>query len=310
MTEMTTIGTILVGSDLTEASDAVVAAAAGIAAGQGAALHILHAFDIPSRAAPAQGPEGRASFPERIARAEEALDRQIERVVTPAGAKVGSRRVEIFVAHRAITDAAEGLGADLIVVGAHSHKRMGDELLGSTADRVVRAANVPCLVVRAPLALPLRRVIAPVDRSRAALGALEVALEWTGVLGAEGGASLTVLHVLPRALDIPEFSLDPGTVGSELHAEIAAARTNVLASGVKVDEEVRWADDAVDEIVASVRRLAADLIVLGTHGHGLLRRFLIGSVASGVVRRAPCAVLLVPPSVWEEESRELAPSAA
>src|SRR5690606_31783123 len=132
---------------------------------------------------------------ERVARAEEALDRQIERVVTTSGARVGSRRVEIFVAHKAITDAVEGLGADLVVVGAHSHRRVGDELLGSTADRVVRAVSVPCLVVRAPLPRPLERVIAPVDRSSAAQGALAAALEWADALGdPESPPTLTVLH--------------------------------------------------------------------------------------------------------------------
>lgn len=309
---MTKIGTVLVASDLAEASDAVVAAAAGIAAAKGAALHILHAFDFPSGAGGDDGGAAASSFPDRVAQAEEALDRQIERVVTPTGARVGGRTVEIFVAHRAITDMAEALGADLIVVGAHSHRRMGDELLGSTADRVVRASRVPCLVVRAPLALPLRSVVAPVDRSPAALGALETAMEWAAVLGDPArGISLTVLHVLPRALDIPEFSLDPEAVGRELHAEVESARQRAGGGGVKLREEVRWGDAAVDEIVAFARESSADLLVVGTHGHGLVRRFLIGSVASGVARRAPCPVLLVPPALWEaDESDAVARPAA
>jgi hypothetical protein len=35
-------------------------------------------------------------------------------------------------------------------------------------------------------------------------------------------------------------------------------------------------------------------VVLGSHGHGLVRRFLLGSVADKVVRQASCAVLIVP----------------
>lgn len=309
---MTKIGTVLVASDLGEASDAVVAAAAGIAAAKGAALHVLHAFDFPSGAGAPEGESAGASFPDRIARAETALDRQIERVVAPTGARLGGRRVEIYVAHRAIIDAAEALEADLIVVGAHSHRRMGEELLGSTADRVVRAARVPCLVVRAPLSLPLRSVVAPVDRSTAALGALETAMQWAAALGDSArGISLTVLHVLPRALDIPEFSLDPEAVARELHAEVETARLHAADGAVALREEVRWGDAAVDEIVAFARESSADLLVLGTHGHGLVKRFLIGSVASGVARRAPCPVLLVPPALWEaDESDAIARPAA
>jgi hypothetical protein len=37
--------------------------------------------------------------------------------------------------------------------------------------------------------------------------------------------------------------------------------------------------------------------VLGSHGHGAIRRFLLGSVADRVFKGAPCAVLVVPPRV-------------
>lgn len=301
---MTLIGSILVASDLTRGSDAVVAAAAGLAAARGAELHILHAFDFPSGATRVGSGPSPASFQERIARSEGELDRQVERVVAPTGARVASRRVEIFVAHRAIAEAARAVGADLIVFGAHSHRRIGDEILGSTADKVIRSSEVPCLVVRAPLALPLRSVVAPVDRSPAALGALEVAMQWADGLGVEGGEkTLTVVHVLPRALDLPEFSLDPDAIGTELHDQVAEARRRSGApADMEVREEIRWGDDAVDEIVAYARERRVDLLVIGTHGHGPLKRFLIGSVASGVARRAPCPVLLVPPSRWEGDS--------
>ena len=48
------------------------------------------------------------------------------------------------------------------------------------------------------------------------------------------------------------------------------------------------------EIVNYAKEHAIDLIVLGAHGHGFVDRLLLGSVADGVPRHAPCAVLLVP----------------
>ena len=48
-----------------------------------------------------------------------------------------------------------------------------------------------------------------------------------------------------------------------------------------------------NEIVRYAESTAPTSIVLGSHGHGLVRRFLLGSVADKLVRQAPCAVLVV-----------------
>jgi nucleotide-binding universal stress UspA family protein len=49
----------------------------------------------------------------------------------------------------------------------------------------------------------------------------------------------------------------------------------------------------VDAILDEARRLRAAVVVLGWRGHGSLRRLLFGSVSRGVVRQAPCPVLVV-----------------
>jgi nucleotide-binding universal stress UspA family protein len=49
-----------------------------------------------------------------------------------------------------------------------------------------------------------------------------------------------------------------------------------------------------DEIVDYATKIGADLIVMGTHGRGGLRRVLLGSVAEKVLRAACCPVLVVP----------------
>jgi nucleotide-binding universal stress UspA family protein len=48
------------------------------------------------------------------------------------------------------------------------------------------------------------------------------------------------------------------------------------------------------EIVRFAQEHGADLIVMGTHGYGAVKRFLLGSVADRVVRQAHCPVLVVP----------------
>jgi nucleotide-binding universal stress UspA family protein len=53
------------------------------------------------------------------------------------------------------------------------------------------------------------------------------------------------------------------------------------------------AGDPVDEILQRARSLSADLLVIGTDDKVGLERFLLGSIADKVSRRAPCSVLIV-----------------
>jgi nucleotide-binding universal stress UspA family protein len=47
-------------------------------------------------------------------------------------------------------------------------------------------------------------------------------------------------------------------------------------------------------ILEKAESLKAEIIILGSHGHGLLRKALLGSVSEAVIRHAPCSVLVVP----------------
>lgn len=49
---------------------------------------------------------------------------------------------------------------------------------------------------------------------------------------------------------------------------------------------------AAEKIVAAAHKWNADLILIGTHGRHGVSRFIIGSTAEAVVRRAPCPVLI------------------
>lgn len=69
------------------------------------------------------------------------------------------------------------------------------------------------------------------------------------------------------------------------------AAETMAARGLRVLALARRHVDTA--ITAQARRLNADLIVLGTHGHSGLKRALLGSVAERVVRHAPCPVLTV-----------------
>jgi nucleotide-binding universal stress UspA family protein len=60
----------------------------------------------------------------------------------------------------------------------------------------------------------------------------------------------------------------------------------------------------IDVVLTAALRDHADLIVMGTHGRTGLSRLLVGSVAEGVLRRAPCPVAVVPYQILLGEARE------
>ncbi|HET7273644.1 MAG TPA: universal stress protein [Longimicrobiaceae bacterium] len=285
------IKSILVASDLTEGSDASLRAAAALAEVAGAELHVLHAFDFDYSPYAERSPV-RVTFQGRIADAERAVDEQIKRAAPSAN--VASREVVIYAAHNAILDRAKDVSADLIVLGAHRGRGMGDALLGGTADRVIRSSRAPCLIIRNELNLPLRRIVVPLDLSNPAREALSLAL----ALPSADDAEVMVIHVLPTFVATDDFPFDESRLGPDLHEDVAEA-VHVSGSSTSVSEEIVRADQPADGILEFADDENADLIVLATHGRGALQRALIGSVASGVVRRSTRPILLVPPAVWQ-----------
>ena len=111
---------------------------------------------------------------------------------------------------------------------------------------------------------------------------------------------LTVIHA--TAPLIP----DPALVIAAIHVEqtkeqsrhapkiVAAARRRIRrrSSAVSVSTRIREGIPK-DVIVEEAREWGADLIVLGSHGYGFVKRLVLGSVAAAVVASAPCSVQVV-----------------
>lgn len=282
---------ILVATDLSEGSDPLVRAAAAIAALVGAELHLVHSLDARSLADSADA----------VRAAGEVMDAQLTRSVPASGGvTIASREVLIYAPHRAILDRAAQVEADLIVLGPHRPGPRLEGMLGTTADRVIRSSNVPTLVVPNELRVPLRKVLAPIDLSEPARAALDLGVQWASALGPnpdDGPAVLQVLHVAQPAAEAPDQDLD--AVNERLQRETGEAHERGGVGSAPILEPVlETSPDAATAIVSAAERNSADLVVMGTHGFGAIRRVVVGSVASAVVRRAPCPVLLVPPSIW------------
>jgi len=295
----TRLETILVGSALDDASDAVVRIAMQAARAAGARLHVVHAVEIE--------PAEMVIDPmwltgELIAEVTEERRRKLAAQLARlgAGAEVARTSVVRGEAYRALLDAAQVCEADLVVVGAARSGGTFGRLLGSTADHLLRKAAWPLLVVRGELVLPPARVLAPVDFEPLAVDALLCGLRLLRQTGGGAPAKLTALHVLDlgarparRHRQVSPAELDAAEDAAQAAMASVAAGCRALES-VAVEPALRYGDPST-QILAAAEETGADLLLMGTHSRRPLDRLLLGSVAAQVVRQARCSVLAVPP---------------
>jgi nucleotide-binding universal stress UspA family protein len=140
-----------------------------------------------------------------------------------------------------------------------------------------------------------QNIVVATDGSPSSQTAAKTAAE----LAAQLGARITLIYVFePIKYALPEgyvpYTSEQLTEMTE-HFEqmLRSAKTEVTAAGATQVETRLLQGVAADEICEFAKREGADLIVVGTHGRGLIERVLLGSVAEKVVRSASVPVLTV-----------------
>jgi nucleotide-binding universal stress UspA family protein len=238
------------------------------------------------------------------ARAEESL----EETAAPArreGLEVRQEVRRAIAAPAAILEYVDEESIDLVVMGTHGRRGLRHLALGSVAEEVLRFSTCPVLAVRKPDdesaeiegGMPgLDRILVPVDFSRDADRALEYALD----MARQRGAHLELLYVVEN-LTYPDFYYPAPPSREQMTEEISERAGKRLRE--RLDdlggEEPATVDvgveigDPVEEVVARAGEAGSELIVMGSRGRTGLERILLGSVAEGVIRRAPCPVLVV-----------------
>ncbi|MDQ2808464.1 MAG: universal stress protein [Chloroflexota bacterium] len=299
---------ILVPLDGSPLAETVLPPAAALAAATGRDLLLLGVTPGPARLSGLAWPQLGllAQIPDRPAEATAYRD-----YLTGVAARLTADGLAVR-AHLRQGDPAEQILAQLrdepeltgVALATHGRSGLQRTVLGSVAERIIQAAPVPVLLVRGTSASvtpsPYRRILVPLDGSRFAAQALDVAVD----LAASSGATLLLLAVLPPLQDLSfaEAGLQPFWMEE---ARIAAADAVTLAldetavqlasTGLPVRTLLRHGSPAA-AIVECGTTEAADLIVLATHGRSGLPRLWLGSVALGVVRTAAQPVLTVRPS--------------
>ena len=186
----------------------------------------------------------------------------------------------------------------LIVMATRAPGPTRRAVAGSVADRVMRESPRPVVLVP-PGAAPTRerrrsitRVLVPQDGSELSERSLEF------LLG------------LPHAPELEYALVEVVSSAAERNAadkRLQAATERVRASGVKgIESVVLIASSPAAAILRAAGETAADVIAMSTRGAGGLQRFVLGSVAEGVVRESSIPVLLLTPAVLAHPDHAIA----
>lgn len=302
---------VVIGTDF---SGSAMAAARWAAQNLGPATELVlaHAIQLPDAPRFLRGrlPSRELFLPTLRAGAEARLQQSAAQLA-PAAVSVRVREGSPAEQIAALADEAN---ADLVVVGRHGDRPGLWNRLGSTAERLVRTAHVPVLLINGTPATMPKHLLVAIDESEIA-GSV---LAWARQLGERFGAHVTVLHVVSSAVLGHVLSMaavgagDVGELGDEeVRADFRAETDRWLreligpaAAGGQVTSEVAFGE-AGQEILAAADRLAADMIIVGSRGAGAVRRAILGSVATEVLRGADRPVLVVTEPA--DELEELGP---
>ena len=279
---------ILFSTDFSDRSEIALGRAIVIAKSIGAQLHIVHIVDSDMRARIADEHE-------RVAKA------QLEESASEARAQGAECAVSVKRGepYESINAAAREVNADLIVIGSHRRDPMRNAFVGTTAERMLRVTSTPALVVRSNNVQPYRCAVVAVD------------------LAEDGASHISRLRQLGLANDdaiVPVFAYDAGQFHmmrragatlAELKAMFEKEKAGVLpainaqisAAGLSPAKAVvkPILFNTPDTILEAAAEAQADLLVVGSRRKTAMKRFTLGSVSEGCLRRANMDVLVFPP---------------
>jgi len=207
-------------------------------------------------------------------------------------------------AKRAILDRAKETNADFVFVGSEGVSALTHFLLGNVASAVVSHAPCSVEIMRGKEGkLPgVHKILLATDGSEFSERAARSIAERPWPAGAE----IEVISVVELHLGTAQALLEPPYVDSEQlalqreqamkNAEAAVASAVEILSKAfpKVSESISvLLDGPKAVIIDEADKWGADLIVVGSHGHRGVERFLLGSVSEGVALHARCSVEVI-----------------
>jgi len=202
-----------------------------------------------------------------------------------------------------IVEKAAGDSSILIAMATHGRSGLNRWLLGSVAEKVLRATANPLLLVRAHESSPsdgeatLKTVIVPLDGSELAEAALPRAVELARALELE--TLLLRAYELPAAVycgkeeHVPDYEQLKNQFRLKAVAYLEEKAAALKAEGAGRVSWITPEGSGPNEIIACAQQNPGSVVTMSTHGRSGIKRWILGSVTEKVVRHSGHPVLIV-----------------
>jgi nucleotide-binding universal stress UspA family protein len=190
---------------------------------------------------------------------------------------------------------AAAAGADLLVVGARGAGGFRGLLVGSVSGQCLHHAPGPLAIVRpdpAGRSAAGGRIVVGLDASPSA----GRALDWAADEAVRRSADLEVVHAWDAYYPVPGPAAGYPVMSAAVEDEARCTLDKLIAEhglGARGTVRAHCVEGAASPVLLDAA-VGADMVVLGTRGHGGFAGLVLGSVTHQVAHHAPCTVVVVP----------------
>ncbi len=288
---------ILFACDFSPSSDRALGYGIDLVKQTGATLHFMHVQEVAMGPFVGGDPSPQAGE-ERLQRQyrERCRDAMKSYVLGPDDDRISCVVERSAAAAPTLVEYADAHDVDLILMGTQGRRGVRRALFGSVAEEVLRTAPCPVFTTRVaeedgevPDTAIVEQVVAPIDFSEPS----QAALQYASRLASVYDAPMTLVHVvevpsIPTVYELEFSGLSPEDIETQVQSVLED-----WGDSVSIDQELSYVVESGEPVstILKVASAPSDLVAMATRGLSGVKRTMLGSVAEGVLRRAPGPVV-------------------
>jgi universal stress protein E len=279
---MILLNKILLAIDFRNSSENIVENAIGMATVFSSEISLIHVLEDDIK-----DPKIKSLLQEAVMERLNVIKKKIE----DKGIQTGKLILEYGTFYDKISEAADTMNANMIIIGSAEKLKDDSFKLGVTAEKIIRKSDKPVWVIKEDIPLNIKNILCPVDFSVHSSRALNNAI----TLARRFSAKLTVFNAYKEISTGPlNLTLNLEKENERKKAESEKMFDSFLSKFNLIDlewEKVIRKGEPAKEILSAISDFNIDLLVMGTTGKYGLGKMVLGSVTEKVIREVPCSFI-------------------